>query len=57
MPPLVHEVTGPAAVIVAIAWLVWLTACGAQRVLPLLSDRIAKRAAQVERARATRKSR
>jgi hypothetical protein len=57
MPPLVHEVTGPAAVITAIAWLVWLTACGLQRVLPLVSGRAAKRAAQLERARAKRKSR
>lgn len=57
MPPLVHEVTGPAGVIVAIAWLVWMTACGLQRVLPLVSDRAATRAAQIERARAKRKRR
>lgn len=57
MPPLVHEVTGPAGVIVAIAWLVWMTACGLQRVLSLVSDRAATRAAQIARARAKRKRR
>ena len=57
MPPLVHEVTGPAGVIVAIAWLVCMTACALQRVLPLVSDRAATRAAQIERARAKRKRR